>query len=151
MQFSEISCEPGCNQEDACSLEQGLDDEVEPIVVQAEALVLQQPGVGALDRPAPLAQAGAIRLPALADAGFRAALAAQVAVALGVLGLVGKRGPEQALKQEGVVDVGRRGRASNRYATAVERDMVLGALSRGLSDWGRSARRHAALPRQECS
>ena len=53
--FSEFPSEPGCNQEYACGSEQGLNDEAEPVVAQAEAFIFQQPGVGALDRPAPLA------------------------------------------------------------------------------------------------
>ena len=92
--FSEFPCEPGCNQKYACGLEQAFDDEAEPVVAQAEALVLQQPGVGALDRPAPLAQAGAVRLAALVEAGFRAVAAAHLAVGFGVVALVGKRRPD---------------------------------------------------------
>src|SRR3954465_14344067 len=63
--FSEFLYEASCNQEETGGLEQGLDDEAEPFVAQGEALVLQQPGVAALDRPAPLPQPGAVRPAAL--------------------------------------------------------------------------------------
>ena len=55
-------------QPEACSLEQRFDDVSEPVIAQAEALGLQQPGVGALDRPAARAQPRSVRLAALADA-----------------------------------------------------------------------------------
>ena len=55
--FSEFPYELFCNQEYACGLEQGLNDEATSVVAQRQSLVLQQPGVSALDRPAPLAQA----------------------------------------------------------------------------------------------
>jgi hypothetical protein len=42
-----------CNQEYACGLQQGLDDEPTPVITQAEPLVLEQPGDGALNGPAP--------------------------------------------------------------------------------------------------
>ena len=54
--FSEFSSEPACNQEYAGGLEQGLDDEAEPVVAQRQALVLQHPGIAALHRPAPLTE-----------------------------------------------------------------------------------------------
>src|SRR4051812_17680725 len=60
--FSQFAGDASCKQEDACGLEQGLDDEAEPVIAEGEALVLQHPGVGALDRPAPLAQTGSVRL-----------------------------------------------------------------------------------------
>ena len=87
--FSEFPSEPGCSQEYACGLEQAFDDEAEPVIAQAETLVFQQPGVGALHRPAPLAQARAVRLAALAKAGLGAVAAAQGAVSFGVIALVG--------------------------------------------------------------
>src|SRR3954447_23418650 len=54
--FSEFAGEASRNQEETGGLGQGLDDEAEPVVAQRQALVLQQPGVAALDRPAPPAQ-----------------------------------------------------------------------------------------------
>ena len=54
--FSELASEAVCNQEDACALEQRLDDEPEPVIAQGEPLVLQHPRVAALNGPAPLAQ-----------------------------------------------------------------------------------------------
>ena len=78
------------------------------MIAQAEALVLQQPGVGELGGPAPLVQAGAVRLAALVDAGFRPVHATQLTTGLSVAALVGERrpdpgqdgeeGPEQALE-----------------------------------------------------
>src|SRR4051812_28369920 len=50
--FSQFLSQPGCNQEYASGLQQGLNDEVAAVVAQAEALVLQQPTERALDRPA---------------------------------------------------------------------------------------------------
>ena len=55
--FSEFLSETSCNQEYACGLEQGLDDEAAAIVTERQSPVLQQPGVGALHWPAPLAHA----------------------------------------------------------------------------------------------
>jgi hypothetical protein len=54
--FSELAGEAFCNQEDACALQQRLDDEAKPVIAQGQALVLQHPSVAALDRPAALAQ-----------------------------------------------------------------------------------------------
>jgi len=54
-----------CNHEYAGGLEQGLYDEAEPVVAQSEALVLEHPGIAALDRPASLAQSGSVRPTAL--------------------------------------------------------------------------------------
>ena len=54
--FSELASEAFCNQEDACALQQRLDDEAKPVIAEGEALVLQHPGVAALHGPAPLAQ-----------------------------------------------------------------------------------------------
>jgi hypothetical protein len=51
--FSQSVCEVCCNQEYACGLQQGLDDEATPVITQAEPLVLEQPGDGALNGPAP--------------------------------------------------------------------------------------------------
>jgi hypothetical protein len=56
-QFSELACEPACNQKYACGLEQCLDDEAEPVIAQGKAPILEHPGIAALDRPAALAQA----------------------------------------------------------------------------------------------
>ena len=90
----------------------------QPVVAQAEAVIFQQPGVGALQRLAPLAQAGAVRLSPVVDAGLVTVLGAQVAAGLGVAAPVGKRRPdpdhdrvrypEQALEHQGVADVRRR-------------------------------------------
>jgi len=55
--FSQLTGEASCNQKYACRLEQSLNDEAKPVIAQGEALVLQQPGIAALDRPALLAQA----------------------------------------------------------------------------------------------
>ncbi len=87
-----------------------------------------------------------MRLPALADAGLGAALAAQVAVALGIVAFVGEgspdpghdgeSSPEQTLEQDGVVHIGRRGHAGDRHATAVDRDVVLGPPLRAVGRVG---------------
>src|SRR4051812_50229689 len=69
--FSEFSGEAACNQEETGGLEQGLNDEPEAVVAERQPLVLQQPGVAALDRPAPLPQPRAARLAALVEAGLR--------------------------------------------------------------------------------
>src|SRR4051794_18852202 len=66
--FSEFAGEASRNQEETGGLEQGLDNEPEPVVAQGETFVLQQPGVAALDRPAPPAQARAARPAALVQA-----------------------------------------------------------------------------------
>src|SRR3712207_9349426 len=85
--FSEFAGEAACNQEYAGALQQGLDDEAEPIVAQSEAPVLQHPGVAALDRPAPLAQARSAWPSTLVDPGLGAEPAAQIPVVLGVVAL----------------------------------------------------------------
>ena len=54
--FSEFPSEPACNQEYAGGLEQGLDDEAEPVVAQREAPVFEHPSIAALHRPAPRAE-----------------------------------------------------------------------------------------------
>lgn len=74
----------------AGGLGQNFDDKAEPVVAQAEALVVQQPGISALDRPAAPAQTGAVQLATLADARLGATPAAQVAVTLDIMGFVGK-------------------------------------------------------------
>src|SRR3954451_12325440 len=51
---------------------------------QGEALVLQEPGVAALDRPAPLAEPRPVRPAALVEPGLGPERPAQAAVALGV-------------------------------------------------------------------
>ncbi len=53
---SQFTGEASCNQEYACGLEHGLDDEAEPVVAQGQALVLQHPSIAAFYRPALLAQ-----------------------------------------------------------------------------------------------
>ena len=54
--FSEFPSELACNQEYAGGLEQGLNDEAEPVVAQREAPVFEHPSIAALHRPAPLAE-----------------------------------------------------------------------------------------------
>jgi hypothetical protein len=54
--LSQFPGEASCNQEETGGLEQGLDDEALAVVTERQALVLQDPGVAALDRPAALAQ-----------------------------------------------------------------------------------------------
>ena len=63
--FSEFPSELACNQEYAGGLEQGLDDEAEPVVAQREAPVFEHPGIAALHRPAPLAEPGTVKLSAV--------------------------------------------------------------------------------------
>src|SRR3954452_24925551 len=114
--FSEFSGEAACNQEETGGLEQGLNDEPEAVVAERQTLVLQQPGVAALDRPAPLPQPRAARLAALVEARLGPERPAQLAVGLGIVALVGEHradaghdregAQEQALEQQGVVDVG---------------------------------------------
>src|SRR5215207_10496241 len=65
--FSELAREAFCNQEDACALQQRLDDEAKPVIAEGEPFVLQHPRVAALDGPAPLAQSRAGRLPPRVD------------------------------------------------------------------------------------
>src|SRR4051812_50080752 len=69
--FSEFAGEASRNQEETGGLEQGLDDEPEAVVAERQALVLQQPGVAALDRPAPPAQPRAARPAAPVQARLR--------------------------------------------------------------------------------
>src|SRR6478672_80394 len=59
--FSELPGETARNQEETGGLEQGLDDEAEPVVAERQTPVLQQPGVAALDGPAALAEPRAAR------------------------------------------------------------------------------------------
>jgi hypothetical protein len=54
--FSEFPSEPACNQKYAGGLEQGPDDEAEPVVAQRQALILQHLGIATLDWPTPCAQ-----------------------------------------------------------------------------------------------
>jgi hypothetical protein len=54
--FSEFPSELACNQEYAGGLEQGLNDEAEPVVAQREAPVFEHPSIAALHRPAPLTE-----------------------------------------------------------------------------------------------
>src|SRR5690242_6408921 len=88
--FSEFLYETACNQEETGGLEQRLDDEAEPVVAQRQPLVLQQPGVAPLDRPAPLPQPRAARPAALVEPGLGPERPAQLAVALRVVALVGE-------------------------------------------------------------
>jgi hypothetical protein len=137
MRFSQFTSDAPCNQKDAGDLEQRLDDEAEPVIAECEALILQDPGVGALDRPAPLAQPRSMRLTAFVDMRLSFERAAQLAMVLGVVALVRKHGldpgqdaeggQEQPLEDQGVVDVRRRGRAGDGDAVAGGRDVMLGA------------------------
>ena len=54
--LSQFPGEAACNQEETVGLERGLDDEALAVVSERQALVLQDPGVAALDRPAALGQ-----------------------------------------------------------------------------------------------
>src|SRR4051794_6922540 len=102
-----------------------------------EALVLEQPGVAALDRPAALAKTRSTWLATLVDVGFSIERAAESPIGLGVIAFVGEDGAdagrdreggqEQPLEDEGVVDVGGGGKTSDRDAGPVDRDMVLRA------------------------
>src|SRR5437868_4773319 len=92
--FSELACEAFCNQEYARALKQRLDDEPEPIIAQGEPLVLKHPSVTALDRPAALAQSRSGWLPTLVDLGRDPEEAAQLAMVLGVVALIGEHGPD---------------------------------------------------------
>src|SRR3954468_9676671 len=110
--FSQFPSQPGCNHEYASGLQQGLNDEVAPVVAQAEALVLQQPTEGALDRPAVSAQARAMRPSALVDEWLDLAGPAELTVPLGIIAFVGidgadarhdaQGGQEQPLKEQRV-------------------------------------------------
>ena len=64
-----MASEAFCNQEDARTLQDRLDDEAEPVIAQGETLVLQHPGIAALHRPAPLAQSRSGWLATLVDLG----------------------------------------------------------------------------------
>ena len=84
---------PPCNQEYTSGLEQRLHDEVQPVVAQSEAPVLQHPGIAALDRPAALAQSGSARPTTLVDAWLGAELAAKATMVLGIVDGVTGRPP----------------------------------------------------------
>src|SRR3954453_20319961 len=92
--FSELAREAFCNREYARALKQRLDDEPEPIIAQGEAPVLKHPSVAALDRPAPLAQDRSGRLAPLVDLGRDTEEAAELAMVLGVVALIGHHGPD---------------------------------------------------------
>src|SRR3954453_4033460 len=64
-----------------------LNDEVAPVVSQAEALVLQQPTERAFDRPAVSAQPGAMRASALVDERLDLAGMAELTVPFGIITL----------------------------------------------------------------
>jgi hypothetical protein len=64
-----------------------LNDQVAPVVSQAEALVLHQPTEHTFDRPTVSAQPGAMRLSALVDERLDLASAAQPTVPLGIIAL----------------------------------------------------------------
>lgn len=63
------------------------------LVAGAESFELVQPGEGALDHPAHLAQSGAVDDAAPGDQGFDAALAQQAAVLVEVIAPVGVQTP----------------------------------------------------------
>src|SRR4051795_12436313 len=136
-QFSELTGEAICNQEYASGLEQRLDDEAEPVIAQGEASVLQYPGIAAFDRPAPLAQSRAARLTTLVNARLGMKGAAQLAMMLSVVALVGeyranaghdrKGGQEQPLEDKRVINIGRRREAGHRHALAIGGNVVFGA------------------------
>src|SRR3954467_2526793 len=135
--FSQFPCQSGCNQEYASGLQQGLNDEVASVVARAEALVLQQPTEGALDRPAVSAQAGALRPSALVDEWLDLAGPAELTVPLGIIAFVGidgadarhdaQGGQEQPLKEQRVGHVGGAAPASHRHAIAIDGDVVFAA------------------------
>src|SRR4051812_48978533 len=135
--FSELPSKPPCNQEYTSGLEQRLHDEAKPVVAQGEALVLQNPGIAALDRPAALAQSGSARPTTLVNVRLGAELAAEVAVVFGVIALVGEDRAdashdregrqEQALEDERVVDIGCGDGAGHRNAVPVGPNVVFGA------------------------
>src|SRR4051794_125543 len=152
--FSELAREAFCNQESARALKQRLDDEPEPIIAQSEAPVLQHPSVAALDRPAPLAQSRSGRLATLVDLGRDTEEAAELAMVLGVVALIGEHGPDaghhgkggqkQPLEDERVVDIGGRCHTRDRHPVSVYRDILLRApldtscpAWPGPSDWAR--------------
>jgi len=132
--FSQFACQPSCSQEYACCLEQGLNDEATPIVAQGEALVLQQRGIAAFHRPALLTQGRSARLAAFVDVRLGAKAAAQGAIGLGIVAPTGEQhcdpghngegGKEQALEQDGVVDIGRGGYARDRHTLAGDCDLA---------------------------
>src|SRR5215207_8575493 len=84
--FSELAREASCNQEDACALQQRLDDEAEPVIAQGQALVLKHPSVAALDGPAPLAQSRSGWLASPVDLGCDTEEAAQIDRVAGISG-----------------------------------------------------------------
>ena len=90
--FSQLVRHASRNQEDARRLKQRLDDEAAPVISEGEALVLQAPGIAALDRPAPLAEPGSVRLAALVNARLDAEPTAQLAMVLGVVAVVRESG-----------------------------------------------------------
>src|SRR5215207_6347426 len=99
--FSELAREASCNQEDACALQERLDDEAEPVIAQGQALVLKHPSVAALDRPAPLAQSRSGWLPTRVDLGLDTEVAAQFAMMLGVVALIGEHRPDPRHDRKG--------------------------------------------------
>src|SRR3954449_4788588 len=135
--FSQFPCQPGCNQKYTSGLQQGLNDEVAPVVSQAEALVLQQPTERALDRPAVSAQAGAMWPSALVDERFDLASTAEFAVPFGIIAFVGidradarhdaQGGQEPPLKEQRVRHIGGGDPAGYRHAIASDGDVILAA------------------------
>ncbi len=122
-----MASEACCNQEDACALQQRLDDEPEPVraegQAEGQAPILKPPSVAAFDWPAPLAQSRSVWLPTHGDLGLGSEGAAQIAMLLSVITLVREtlgreHGPEaghdrkgsqeQALEDPRVIDGGGR-------------------------------------------
>src|SRR3954452_297864 len=134
--FSELASKAFCHQEDACALQERLDDEPEPVIAQSETLVLKHPRVAALHRPAPLAQSRAGRLTSQVDLRRDTEEAAQIAMVLSVVPFVGEHGAdpghnregsqEQALEDERIVNIGGGGHARNRHAVSIYCDVVFG-------------------------
>jgi len=135
--FSQFPSQPGCDQEYASGLQQGLDDEAAPVVSQAKALVLQQPTERALDRPTVSARAGAMWPSTLVDEWLDLASTTEPTVPLGIIAFVGIRiadachdgegGEEQPLKDERVGHIGGSGQAGHRRAVSVRGDVVFAA------------------------
>ena len=85
--LSQFPGEASCNQEETGSLKQGLDNVALAVIAQGQAFVLQEPSIAAFDRPAPLAQARAVRPAPLVEVRLGPERPAGLAVALGVVPL----------------------------------------------------------------
>ena len=126
-----------CNQEYASGVEQRLDDEAERVVARRQAPVFQELGIAAFDRPAPLAQSRPARLTTLVNARLGAKGAAQLAMMLSLVALVGayranagharEGSQEQPLEDKRVIDIGGGREAGDRHAVATGGNVVFGA------------------------